>query len=161
MKYEIEVDGINKVFDIEKKEKGYLITEKGTSIFVEKKELANSMHLLLEGKSFEVGLAKHTDYWEVGVEGERFLLNVLDPRKKALRMVSAEGEGLLVTKMPGRIVDVCCEVGQSVEKGDVLIIVEAMKMENPLKAGKAGVITEIYVHQGDLVAAKQKLILVE
>ena len=78
-----------------------------------------------------------------------------------LRMVSAEGEGLLVTKMPGRIVDVCCEVGQSVEKGDVLIIVEAMKMENPLKAAKAGVITEIYVHQGDLVAAKQKLILVE
>ena len=161
MTYEIEVNGINKVFDIEKKEKGYLINHDGESIFVEKTELANSIHLLLNGKSYELGLAKHPDYWEVGVEGERFLLNVVDPRKKSLRIASGEGEGLLVTKMPGRIVEVCCEVGQAVEKGDVIIIVEAMKMENPLKAAKSGTIAEIFVGNGDLVEAKQKLILIE
>lgn len=161
MTYEIEIDGINKIFDIEKKEKGYLITQNGKSVFVEKKDLSNSVHLLVEGKSHEVGLAKHSEYWEVGVEGERFLLNVVDPRKKSLRMVSSEGEGLLVTKMPGRIVEVCCQVGQTVEKGDVIIIVEAMKMENPLKAAKSGTITEIYVESGALVEAKQKLILID
>ena len=58
--------------------------------------------------------------------------------------------------MPGRIVEVCCTVGQSVEKGDVIIIVEAMKMENPLKAAKSGTISEIFVSDGDLVEAKQK-----
>lgn len=161
MTYEIEVNGINKVFDIEKKEKGYLINHDGEAIFVEKTELANSIHLLLNGKSYELGLAKHPDYWEVGVEGERFLLNVVDPRKKSLRIASGEGEGLLVTKMPGRIVEVCCEVGQAVEKGEVIIIVEAMKMENPLKAAKSGTIAEIFVGNGDLVEAKQKLILIE
>ena len=161
MKYEIEVNGINKVFDIEKKQKGYWISHDGQSFFVEKTELANSIHLLLDGKSYEIGLAKHPDYWEVGVEGERFLLNVVDPRKKSLRIASGEGEGLLVTKMPGRIVEVCCVVGQTVEKGDVIIIVEAMKMENPLKAAKSGVVSEIFVSDGDLVEAKQKLILIE
>ena len=161
MTYEIEVNGLHKVFDIEKKEKGYLINHEGQSFFVEKTDLANSIHLLLDGKSYELGLAKHPEYWEIGVEGERFLLNVVDPRKKSLRIASGEGEGLLVTKMPGRIVEVCCQVGQSVEKGDVIIIVEAMKMENPLKAAKSGTISEIFVTEGDLVEAKQKLILIE
>ncbi len=161
MTYEIEIGGINKIFDIEKKEKGYLITQSGQSIFVEKTELANSMHLLFEGKSFEVGVAKHSDYIEVGVQGERHMMTVMDPRKKSLQLTSSEGEGLLITKMPGRVVEVCCEVGQAVEKGEVIIIVEAMKMENPLKAAKAGVISEIYVGAGDLVEAKAKLILID
>ena len=59
-----------------------------------RQNLANSIHLLLDGKSYELGLAKHPEYWEVGVEGERFLLNVVDPRKKSLRIASGEGEGL-------------------------------------------------------------------
>ena len=62
--------------------------------------------------------------------------------------------------MPGRIVEVCCEIGQTVEKGDVIIIVEAMKMENPLKVA-SGTISEIFVSDGDLVEAKQKLILID
>ena len=37
-------------------------------------------------------LAKHPDYWEIGVEGERFQLNVVDPRKKSLRIASGEGK---------------------------------------------------------------------
>jgi biotin carboxyl carrier protein len=161
MTYEIQVNGLNKVFDIERKEKGYLISHDGRDFFVEKTDLSNSIHMILDGKSYELGVAKHSDHWEIGVEGERFLLNVVDPRKKSLRIASGEGEGLLITKMPGRVVEVCCEVGQTVEKGDVIIIVEAMKMENPLKAAKAGTISEIFVGKGDLVEAKQKLILID
>ena len=55
---------------------------------------------------------------------------------------------------------VCVAEGQTVSKGDVVIIVEAMKMENPLKAAKDGVVQQVFVSDGDLVEAKQKLILI-
>ena len=161
MKYEVEIDGLNKIVDIVKREKTYVITMDEIEFVVSKKELSNSIHMLLDEKSYEVGVAKLGETWEIGIEGERFVLPVIDPRKKSLRLASGEGEGLLISKMPGRVVDVCCTVGQTVEKGDVIIIVEAMKMENPLKAARAGTISEIFVASGDLVEAKQKLILIE
>ncbi len=161
MKYEIEVGGLKKLFDIEKREKNYAITVDGETTFVSTHDVGNAIHLLIDGKSFDVGAVDHKDHWEVGINGERHLINVIDPRKKSLRMASGEGDGLLISKMPGRVVEVCVESGQKVSKGDVVIIVEAMKMENPLKATKDGLVTEVFVSGGDLVEAKQKLLIIE
>ena len=161
MKYEIEVDGLKKLFDIEKREKNYAITVDGETTFVSTHDVGNALHLLIDGKSFEVGTVDHKEHWEVGIKGERHLINVVDPRKKSLRMASGDGDGLLVSKMPGRVVEVCVAVDQPISKGDVVIIVEAMKMENPLKATKDGLIKQIFVEDGDLVEAKQKLLLIE
>ncbi|MCL4157718.1 UNVERIFIED_CONTAM: hypothetical protein GTU68_034634 [Idotea baltica] len=61
--------------------------------------------------------------------------------------------------MPGLILDVLVEEGQSVEKGQALIILEAMKMENVLKAEKEGVIARICVEEG--IAVDKKAVLIE
>lgn len=53
--------------------------------------------------------------------------------------------------MPGKILDVRCQVGQAVKSGDVLFILEAMKMENEIFAGKDGTVTSVCTTQGDSV----------
>ena len=100
MKYEIEVDGVHKIVEVEKREKQYAVTIDGETQVVSTNDLGMSIHLLLNNHSFDIGLVDHKDHWEVGVNGERHLVNVIDPRKKSLRMASGEGDGLLVTKMP-------------------------------------------------------------
>jgi biotin carboxyl carrier protein len=62
--------------------------------------------------------------------------------------VSAGG---CVAPMPGKVVEVCVVVGDAVQKGDKLIVLEAMKMEQAIKAAEPGTITAVHVDQGDQV----------
>ena len=57
-------------------------------------------------------------------------------------------EGGLKTQMPGKVIKIPLSVGSVVKKGDTLIILEAMKMENEIKASYDGVVKEIYVKEG-------------
>ena len=57
-------------------------------------------------------------------------------------------EGELLTQMPGKVVKILVERGQVVQKGDNLLILEAMKMENEIKAPIDGMVKEIYVSEG-------------
>jgi biotin carboxyl carrier protein len=62
---------------------------------------------------------------------------------------SAGDEGGLFTQMPGKIVKIMAVIGERVEKGQTLIILEAMKMENEIKCGSAGIVKAIHVKAGD------------
>ncbi|MFH0916526.1 MAG: biotin/lipoyl-containing protein [bacterium] len=72
----------------------------------------------------------------------------------------AMGEGIRAP-MPGRIVDVLVEVGDPVEAGDVLLILEAMKMENELRAPKKGTVVSVLVKKGDPAESGQLLVALE
>ena len=63
--------------------------------------------------------------------------------------------------MPGKVVRFVANPGQDVEKGDGVIVVEAMKMQNELKSPKAGTLKEFRVSEGDTVSAGDVLALVE
>ena len=72
--------------------------------------------------------------------------------------VAAPADGASVNSpMPGTILDVKVSVGQSVKKGDVICVLEAMKMENDIPAPQDGVITSINVQKGASVAANDVL----
>ena len=60
--------------------------------------------------------------------------------------------------MPGLIVDLTCQVGGKVNAGQQVVILEAMKMQNPLNAPIDGEVTAIFVKQGDAVAIGQVLV---
>ena len=62
--------------------------------------------------------------------------------------------------MPGVVVRVSVEVGQEVQAGDVLCVVEAMKMENEYQSAVAGVVEEIHVTEGVAVEARARLVTV-
>jgi biotin carboxyl carrier protein len=74
--------------------------------------------------------------------------------------VVVEGEAIRAP-MPGRIVNVLVQVGDAVEAGDVVIILEAMKMENELRAPRKGTVTSVLVKKGDPAEGGQLLIALE
>jgi len=100
----------------------------------------------------------------VRVGPSEFAVKLIDPKR--LRGVAdadghADGPAEIKTAMPGKVVRLLVTPGTVVEKGDGVMIVEAMKMQNELKAPKSGVIMEIRVEESATVAAGETLATVE
>lgn len=73
----------------------------------------------------------------------------------------AGGAGALITQMPGKIVKLIHKVGDKVSKGETVLILEAMKMENEIKSGADGVIKVINVKEGQAVEAGFLMVEIE
>lgn len=78
--------------------------------------------------------------------------------KKVENVKPVEGSPVLAP-MAGTILDVKISVGQNVKKGDTLMILEAMKLENEILAPQDGVVKSINVSKGQSVASKQELVI--
>ncbi|HET8799980.1 MAG TPA: sodium-extruding oxaloacetate decarboxylase subunit alpha [Marinobacter sp.] len=81
--------------------------------------------------------------------------------RKSSGRAGAAKEGHVTTSMPGNIVDVLVKVGDKVEAGDPVLIIEAMKMETEVKATMSGVIKEVMIAKGDRVTPGEALIEIE
>lgn len=119
--------------------------------------------LLVNGKSYEVHVYPAEEGWQVLMHGQFYPVTVEDEREKRLKTTlgnkaSDHGEYLLRAPMPGLIVTIPVEEGQNVEKGDVLLILESMKMQNELKAPRGGQVSRIRVKPGESVEQKQTLL---
>lgn len=121
--------------------------------------------LLIDGKSYEGYMYPDDDDWEVLLQGSMYAVNVEDERERRLRQALGEGpaqqsEFHLKAPMPGLVVTVPVLEGQQIANGEVLIILESMKMQNELKSPRDGVISRIRVKEGDSVERKQTLLSV-
>ena len=90
------------------------------------------------------------------LDGFRYEVEALDERTRAIRELSgagkeATGPAPLIAPMPGMIVRVAVQVGDTVEPGQSLVVMEAMKMENELRATSAGKVKAILAHPGTAV----------
>lgn len=74
---------------------------------------------------------------------------------------SIADKGVVIASMPGRVVSVKVEVGDSVNEGDAICVLEAMKMENEIGAPVAGVVEEVMVSEGTSVKRGETLVLIE
>lgn len=121
--------------------------------------------LLLDGKSYDAHVYLDEDTWQVMYHGAMYSVQVEDEREKRLRAamgggVSGQEEYHLKAPMPGMVVAVPIHEGQTIEKGDVLLILESMKMQNELRSPRAGVVTRLRVHPGDRVEQKDTMLSV-
>lgn len=82
-------------------------------------------------------------------------------RKKPPKPQLDSASGGIVAPMPGKIVDILVKPGDTVAAGDVVVILEAMKMENELCAINKGVVKEVLVHKGDAAQGGQLLLTLE
>ena len=117
---------------------------------------SGALNLIVEGHSHDIDVAQgDNDTWHLNVAGTTYVRRVLDERR--LRMLQATGEGLsndapdMETPMAGKVIEVMVTSGQAVEADDPIVVVEAMKMENVLKAHRSGVVSSINVSAGDTV----------
>ncbi len=77
---------------------------------------------------------------------------------KASAAASVGGANKVVAPMPGTILDMKVSVGQAVKKGDVICVLEAMKMENDIPAPCDGVVASVNVQKGSTVAANDLIV---
>ncbi len=121
------------------------------------------MHLIRNGDAFELDLREAQGGYEVTLYGSRYLVDVIDERRKVLRALGHGGaqasEQVLSTSMPGKVVALLVEVGEVVEQDQGIVVVEAMKMQNELKATAPGVVAEINVAEGDTVEGGARLVV--
>jgi len=119
--------------------------------------------VLLDGRSFEVRAISQTDVLNLQVQGRRLSAEVIDPRNRSRRERSALGGGRqnIVTPMPGKVIRVLVAEGDRVEIGQGVAVVEAMKMQNEMKALRTGVVVEVRVKDGDTVGAGDALVVLE
>jgi len=127
---------------------------------------ANTYHLLHEGHSYRCELESlnlPNKRLTVRVNGQRFELSIEDEidalvRELGLEVVDSSATKDVHAPMPGLVLDVLVKAGETVNAGDRLLVLEAMKMENSLTAEGEGTITTVHVTKGDAVDKRQLLI---
>jgi biotin carboxyl carrier protein len=122
--------------------------------------------LLVNGYSHEAYVYPDEGQWEVLFQGILYHVLVEDERERRLRSsfgsgTELKGEFFLKAPMPGLVISILVKEGQTVAQGDVLIILESMKMQNELKAPRDGTIGRIRVKPGESVEQRQTLLSVQ
>jgi len=139
----------------------------GKTIPVDVRELNDGhLHFIYNNKSYnaEVVSENHEDKTSViKINGKLYEVAIEDQFDSLLKeMGMGAGSGKVAREvkapMPGLVLGISITEGQEVHKGDNLLVLEAMKMENMLKSSTGGIIKKIYVTKGDKVEKNQVLI---
>jgi len=123
-----------------------------------------SLRFTADGRSFQVAYQHDGNRrWRVAVGEREFDLSVLSPLEAIDAETAAAGRGpsRLEAPIPGKVVSVSVGVGDEVQPGLALVVLEAMKMENELTAEQVGTVTAVHVKPGDTVDAGTLLVELE
>ena len=143
----------------------YRVTVDGKDHLVDAHQVQDSVWSVLYGAdSFEVDVQERDDLHEVLIEGDCYKFSLMNEQRRALVRAGgkgAVGKALVTSPMPGKVVRLLVSEGEEVQADQGVIVVEAMKMENELKASVPGKVKEVFVKEGEVVEAGAKLLLVE
>lgn len=121
----------------------------------------------VDGEEYEVELEKQEGVWNVTIEGKSFRIEIEgnsvgdmagNKRKKKGR---GKKSGTISSTIPGKIVSIAVEEGDIVAEGDVVMILEAMKMQNEIQAPLSGSVTAVNCKPGDSIEANSPLIVIQ
>jgi len=126
---------------------------------------SNWYSLIVDGRSHALEITRDGSRYVVRMGGVEIPVEVEDERQRLLRTLARAderaGEVTLVrAPMPGLVAKVEVSAGQQVQRGDGLVIVEAMKMENELRAPTGGVVKEVRVKEGDAIEKGALLVVI-
>ncbi len=168
MRYTIEVAGDAVVVEVDAVGAGTYRVKVGDADarLVDARVSAAGVHLHDNQRSVAVRTGARGDALDVHADGLTETLTVLDARAVRLRARrNAAGMGssgdAVASPMPGRVVQVMVAEGDSVSAGQGVVVVEAMKMENELRAERDGVVAKVHVKVGDTVESSAVLITLE
>jgi len=134
----------------------------GKSVAVDLVELSDGMSVRIDGRMVDLTVEGKPPEVGIVASGHRSYVRVVSERERAAENAKRGGastkDQTVRSPMPGRIVKVNVKVGDEVNVGDPLLVVEAMKMENEIKAKFAGKVLEVHVAAGATVEGNGKLI---
>ena len=161
MKYQTIVN--DQTFDIDINEDGRILVN-GEERAIDFRVLRQGelYSLLLDHLSFEAAVEERDGLYHVMIVGSLYEVQVTDERSRRLASAfmafgDSGGEVLIRSPMPGLIVRVPVQPGQAVAKGETVVVLESMKMENELKAPRDGTVHMVHIAEGDNV--EQNMVL--
>ena len=164
MKYQTIVNG--ETFDIDINEDGRILVN-GEARAVDFRVLRRGelYSMLLDHLSFEAVVEERDEIYHVLMDGDLYEVEVTDERSRRLASAfmafgDTGGEVSIRAPMPGLIVRITVGEGQTVSKGETLMILESMKMENELKSPRDGTIHRLLVSVGENVEQNKILVTV-
>ena len=134
--------------EIDAKRSGSAFAHEGMTIHT-----GDELWLEINGRKHKAVATKVGDVWWVHVNGHTMQFEVIEPGAS-----SSDDEGGLSAPMPGKILEVHVSEGQNVKSGDVLMVMEAMKMEHKIVASSDGKVESIYFKEGDQVPQGAELL---
>ncbi len=127
----------------------------------------NTRKVKVDGEEFEVKLEKNGHAWNVEIDGNSFEIevdksdskNIVNSKKK--KRARGKKSGTISSSIPGKVVSISIDSGDTVKEGDVVMIIEAMKMQNEIHAPISGVVLSVNCSTGDNIEANSPLILIQ
>ena len=144
----------------------YRIAVDGNEFLVDGKQTGqNNYSLIINHRSFEVDVDTSEEEYRVLVDGRSYHIHLVDERRMRLggfqTGIQLQGKQEVTVPMAGNVIAVLVAEGDRVAKGQGLVIVEAMKMENEVRSPIDAEIKEVRVKTGQSVEAGETLMVVE
>jgi biotin carboxyl carrier protein len=114
------------------------------------------LDLCIDGRRRRAYAVQQGDRVYVWLDGETYTLVKTDLRRRSAR--PGDVRGSLEAAMPGKVLDVLVSEGDAVQRGQVLVLLEAMKMELRIQATQEGVVRSVWVRPGQVVERGQRLV---
>jgi biotin carboxyl carrier protein len=144
---------------------GLEVSVAGRPVDVDFVPLGSVLSVRIDGKMVDLTTEGAPPEMGVIASGHRAYVRVESERQRAAD-AAKKGQGggsdrVIKSPMPGRVVKVLVQIGDEVTPGQPLMVIEAMKMENELKAKTPGKVLEIHVSTGNAVEGNAKLLTLE
>ena len=127
--------------------------------------MSDKRKVIVDGTEFEVELEMEGNTWNATVEGKTFKIEVPDSgpvlKKKRTPGSKKKKSGTVSANIPGKIVTIEVKEGDVVEEGQVILILEAMKMQNEIQAPISGTVKSIHCEEGQSIEANVPLVVIE
>ena len=126
--------------------------------------MTEKRRVTVDGVDFEVEININNDSWEVSIDGETYIVEVEGAVKKPRRVkrvstsLGSSNTGVVTSAIPGKIVEILVSEGDEIQAGSVLIVLEAMKMQNEIKAPVDGYVKKVSCEPGERVEANIPLV---
>jgi biotin carboxyl carrier protein len=147
---------------IDRQDGAYVVEVDGERHEVDARKLeADFYSIVVDGRSYEVSVEPEGDGYHVrhGAAGQ--LVTFFDPSRQGRERQHEAGPEKVISAMPGKVVRILVSEGDEVEAGQGVAVVEAMKMENEITAGKAGRVRSIDAQPGQSVEGGGLLLVIE
>ena len=125
-----------------------------------------SCSILHNGKSYNAEVIRHEGgkKYNVNAHYQQYNIDVVDSQAKYLRMrkgAEEKQQDKIVSPMPGKVVKIPVQVGDRLQAGDIVVVIEAMKMQSNYKVNSECTVKEILVKEGDSVNSNQVIMTLD